>query len=61
MHKRTLTPLKSLIYGLRRYDSDRAIAQGNPHDPKFDKKKIEGFMSHKSKIYLVSFVPLIRG
>ncbi|KAG8947734.1 hypothetical protein FRC04_010508 [Tulasnella sp. 424] len=52
MHKRTLTPLKSLIYGLRRYDSDRATAQGNPRDPKFDKKKIEGFMSHKSKIYL---------
>ncbi|KAG8947735.1 hypothetical protein FRC04_010509 [Tulasnella sp. 424] len=52
MHKRTLSPLKSLIYGLRRYDLDRAVAQANSSDPGFDEKKITGFMSHKSKIYL---------
>lgn len=56
MHKRTLSPLKSLIYGLRRYDLDRAVAQANSSDPGFDEKKITGFMSHKSKIYLVSFL-----
>ncbi|KAG9049055.1 hypothetical protein FS837_011328 [Tulasnella sp. UAMH 9824] len=52
MHKRTLSPIKSLIYGLRRYDLDRCIAQANSSDPGFDEKKITGFMSHKSKIYL---------
>lgn len=52
MHKRTLSPIKTLIYGLRRYDLDRCIAQANSSDPGFDEKKITGFMSHKSKIYL---------
>ncbi|KAG8894391.1 hypothetical protein FRB99_001310, partial [Tulasnella sp. 403] len=52
MHKRTLSPLKALIYGLRRYDLDRCIAQANSSEPGFDEKKVVGFMSHKSKIYL---------
>ncbi|KAG8987719.1 hypothetical protein FRB90_003182, partial [Tulasnella sp. 427] len=52
MHKRTLNPIKSMIYGLRRYDLDRAIAVANSSDPNFDEKKITGYMSHKSKIYL---------
>src|SRR5258708_5864405 len=59
MYKRTLSPLKSLIYGLRRYDLDRCIAQANPRAPGYDEKKVVGFMSHKSKIYLVRVsVPL---
>ncbi|KAG8992422.1 hypothetical protein FRB94_011612 [Tulasnella sp. JGI-2019a] len=52
MHKRTLSPIKTLIYGLRRYDLDRCIATANPHAPGYDPKKVEGFLSHKSKIYL---------
>jgi len=52
MHKRTLSPLKSLIYGLRRYDLDRALAQANPTAPGYDEKQVVGFMSHKAKVYL---------
>ena len=49
LHKRTLEPIKTLIYGLRRYDVDRVAALSERHDPSM---KIEGYMSHKSKIYL---------
>ncbi|KAG8903374.1 hypothetical protein FRB99_003396 [Tulasnella sp. 403] len=52
MHSRTLTPLKTLVYGLRRYDLDRSIAQINPSEPGVDEKQLTGFMSHKSKVYL---------
>ncbi|KAG8846755.1 hypothetical protein FRB96_001780 [Tulasnella sp. 330] len=52
MLKRTLSPLKTLIYGLRRYDLDRCIAVANPNKPGYDSKKVEGYLSHKSKIYL---------
>ncbi|KAG8846753.1 hypothetical protein FRB96_001778 [Tulasnella sp. 330] len=52
MLKRTLSPLKTLIYGLRRYDLDRCIAVANPNKPGYDPKKVEGYLSHKSKIYL---------
>ncbi|KAG8991832.1 hypothetical protein FRB93_002567 [Tulasnella sp. JGI-2019a] len=52
MLKRTLDPIKTLIYGLRRYDLDRCIATANSRTPGFDEKKIEGFLSHKTKIYL---------
>ncbi len=49
LHKRTLGPIKSVIYGLRRYDEDRAAAtQASPGE------KVPGFMSYKSKTYLVS-------
>jgi hypothetical protein len=53
MHKRTLEPIKTLIYGLRRYDVDRctALVDLSKEPPG---TKVEGFMSHKSKIYLVS-------
>jgi hypothetical protein len=53
MHKRTLEPIKTLIYGLRRYDVDRctALIDLSTAPPG---TKVEGFMSHKSKIYLVS-------
>ncbi|KAG8930421.1 hypothetical protein FRC02_004253 [Tulasnella sp. 418] len=52
MHKRTLSPLKSLIYGLRRYDLDRCIAQANAQTPGFDERQVTGFISHKAKVYL---------
>ena len=83
MHKRILEPIKSMIYGLRRYDLDRSIAlaefatrdseSGRDGDGDGDvkgrdremqdgeaagkkgagKRKIEGYMSYKAKIYLV--------
>lgn len=49
LHKRTLEPLKTVVYGLRRYDVDRCAALVDPSEPG---AKIEGFMSHKAKIYL---------
>ncbi|KAI0829056.1 hypothetical protein BC628DRAFT_1315896 [Trametes gibbosa] len=49
LHKRTLEPIKTVIYGLRRYDVDRVLALREHPDPN---SKIEGYMSHKSKIYL---------
>ena len=50
LHKRTLEPIKTVIYGLRPYDVDRALA---PRDPDDVDAKLEGYISHKSKIYLV--------
>ncbi|TFL06266.1 hypothetical protein BDV98DRAFT_499232 [Pterulicium gracile] len=54
MHKRTLAPLKTLIYGLRRYDLDRCAALVDPEAPGEGtmKEPVVGYMSHKSKIYL---------
>ncbi|TCD67881.1 hypothetical protein EIP91_011815 [Steccherinum ochraceum] len=49
LHKRTLEPIKTVVYGLRRYDVDRVAAMAEMVDPS---AKIEGYMSHKSKIYL---------
>ena len=51
LHKRTLEPIKTVIYGLRRYDVDRAMALRETVE---ERKKEDGYMSHKSKIYLVS-------
>lgn len=51
LHKRTLGPVKALVYALRRYDVDRMAAcldlsvEGD--------QKVVGYMSHKAKIYLV--------
>ena len=53
LHKRTLEPIKTLIYGLRRYDVDRCAALIDSSDPTNADVKVVGFMSHKSKIYLV--------
>ncbi len=50
LHKRTLEPIKTVIYGLRRYDADRVAALGQ-HDNL--NAEVEGYMSHKAKIYLV--------
>jgi hypothetical protein len=53
LHKRTLDPIKTLVYGLRRYDVDRCAALVDDSDPATAGQPIVGFMSHKSKIYLV--------
>ncbi|KIK71539.1 hypothetical protein GYMLUDRAFT_186369 [Collybiopsis luxurians FD-317 M1] len=52
LHKRTLEPIKTLVYGLRRYDVDRAAALIDQSVAANKDVKIVGFMSHKSKIYL---------
>jgi hypothetical protein len=52
LHKRTFEPIKTLIYGLRRYDLDRCVALVD-QSKVTDNVKVEGFMSHKAKIYLV--------
>jgi Mg2+ and Co2+ transporter CorA len=61
-HKRTLEPVRTVLYGLRRYDTDRAAALlGN--EPSAERAKMQqqgtqqhpddpGFMSRKAKIYL---------
>jgi len=53
LRKRTLDPIKTLIYGLRRYDVDRCAALIDSSDPANADVKVVGFMSHKTKIYLV--------
>ena len=53
LHKRTLEPIKTVIYGLRRYDLDRVLALKEHVNPN---EKVEGYMSHKAKIYLVCLV-----
>jgi hypothetical protein len=45
-----------MIYGLRRYDEDRCAALVDTSDPADAGVKVRGFMSHKSKIYLVGFL-----
>ncbi|EJD54494.1 hypothetical protein AURDEDRAFT_148244 [Auricularia subglabra TFB-10046 SS5] len=56
LRKRSLEPIKSLIYGLRRYDRDRCDAlessamEYGQDEPR--KSAATGFMSHKAKIYL---------
>ncbi|PPQ96364.1 hypothetical protein CVT26_004966 [Gymnopilus dilepis] len=52
LHKRTLDPIKTLIYGLRRYDVDRCAALIDSSKPENKDVKVVGFMSHKAKIYL---------
>ena len=54
LHKRTLEPIKTMIFGLRRYDVDRCAALIDMSDPANENAKVVGYMSHKSKIYLVS-------
>ncbi|KAG6817573.1 hypothetical protein H0H87_006950 [Tephrocybe sp. NHM501043] len=47
-----MEPIRTLIYGLRRYDLDRCQALLDMSDPANANVKVVGFMSHKSKIYL---------
>ena len=53
LHKRTLEPIKTLVYGLRRYDNDKSEALIDFSDPANKNIKVVGFMSQTSKIYLV--------
>ncbi|KAJ8475432.1 hypothetical protein ONZ45_g15609 [Pleurotus djamor] len=53
LHKRTLEPIKTIVYGLRRYDLDRCAALVEAQQyPGQEKEPVVGFMTHKSKIYL---------
>ncbi|KAF8207085.1 hypothetical protein K438DRAFT_1815654 [Mycena galopus ATCC 62051] len=52
LHKRTLEPIRTVIYGLRRYDDDRATALLDMTAEENKGVKVRGFMSAKSKIYL---------
>ena len=55
-----MEPFKSLVYGLRRYDADRAAAAGYTEadvpptatTPHHERIQIHAYMSHKSRIYL---------
>jgi hypothetical protein len=57
LHKRTLGPVKSLIYALRRYDVDRTAASLDVSES--EDTKVIGYMSHKSKTYLVGTFLLV--
>ena len=50
MHKRTLAPIKTLVYGLRRYDVDRSAAL--IHGPLTPDVNVSGYLSQKSKVNL---------
>ena len=52
--RRELDPVKTLIYGLRRYDSDRALAAEEcaVEDKAHHGGPGAGFLSHKAKVYL---------
>jgi hypothetical protein len=52
LHRRTLAPLKTVVYGLRRYDIDRAAALIDESVKDIKNVKV-GFMTQKSLIYLV--------
>ncbi|KAG7452072.1 magnesium transporter [Guyanagaster necrorhizus] len=53
LHKRTMEPIRTVVYGLRRYDVDRCAALIDESKSAVDGKvQVVGFMSHKSKIYL---------
>lgn len=49
LHKRTMGPIAQLVYGLRRYDTDRTKAVT---PPSIDGAPVAGFLSHQSKVYL---------
>ena len=51
LHKRTLGPIKSLIYNIRRYDVDRVAALYNSSEQP-EGWKAKGYMSDKAKTYL---------
>lgn len=68
MHKRTLEPIKAVLYNLRRYDTDRYMALAGNADAvagpgageyrsagleDSDRTKVEGYLSYQSKVYLV--------
>jgi len=52
LHKRTMEPIKQLVYGLRRYDLARVAALVGETPG----AEVKGFMSHKAKVYLADVV-----
>jgi hypothetical protein len=50
LHKRTMDPIRTLVYGLRRYDVDRYAAV--MHTAPGEKPDVSGYISHKCNIYL---------
>ncbi|KAJ6529719.1 hypothetical protein B0H19DRAFT_1384868 [Mycena capillaripes] len=55
LHQRTLAPIKALVEGLRRYDRDRVAAVLDGSGAGLDKnRKVVGFMTHKTLMYLVA-------
>ncbi|TFK50227.1 hypothetical protein OE88DRAFT_1661869 [Heliocybe sulcata] len=53
LHKRTLAPIRSLIYGLRRYDIDRCVALAEAFDDQSGSTKtVQGYLSPTAKTYL---------
>jgi hypothetical protein len=50
--RRELEPVKTLIYGLRRYDQERCAAAAESPWTLAEGEKVPGFLSHKAKIYL---------
>lgn len=50
--RRELDPVKTLIYGLRRYDQERCAAVAESSGELAEGGKVPGFLSHKAKIYL---------
>ena len=57
LHKRTLGPVKALIYALRTYDVERTAACLDLSESA--DQKVVGYLSPKSKIYLVG--PFLHG
>jgi len=51
LHQRTLKPLSTMIYTLRRYDLDRSVA-ATPEAQLDNDVKVMGFCSHQCKVYL---------
>ncbi|KAJ7485857.1 hypothetical protein FB451DRAFT_1231275 [Mycena latifolia] len=52
LHRRTLAPIKTVVYALRRYDVDRAAALVDTSAGGNQDTKAVGFMSQKTIIYL---------
>ncbi|CAG7853911.1 SubName: Full=Related to Mg2 transporter protein, CorA-like {ECO:0000313/EMBL:CCA67912.1} [Serendipita indica DSM 11827] len=50
--RRELDPVKTLIYGLRRYDKERCAAVAESAGILVEGEAVQGFLSHKAKIYL---------
>ena len=50
--RRELDPVKTLIFGLRRYDQDRCAAIAESSGTVGEGQKVPGYLSHKAKIYL---------
>ncbi|KAJ7513039.1 magnesium transporter [Mycena galericulata] len=52
LHRRTLAPVQTVVYGLRRYDVDRAAAIVDTSTEEGKGIKVAGFMSRTAIVYL---------